>query len=111
MTSTASCMLLSGKPDVQYSKAAARHIYMTGLAGRAGSIWELAADGSRERPVTDLRGRRGYLESLSLATDGRYLYFHVGQGSERHLGDGCREGVDLGSGVWCRARADWPRRV
>ena len=55
------------------------HIYLTGMSERAGSIWEMAADGSRERPVTDLRGRRGYLESLAFATDGRYLYFTWGE--------------------------------
>ena len=36
-------------------------------------------DGTGERPVTELRGRRGYLESLSLATDGKYLYFTWGE--------------------------------
>ena len=56
-----------------------KHIYMTGLSERGDSIWEMAADGTRERPVTDLRGKRGYLESLSLATDGRYLYFTWGE--------------------------------
>ena len=55
------------------------HIYLTGLGERAGAIWEMAANGGKERPVTDLRGRRGYLESLSLATDGRYLYFTWGE--------------------------------
>ena len=56
-----------------------RRIYMTGLGDRAGAIWEMAADGTRERPATDLRGRRGYLEPLSLATDGKYLYFTWGE--------------------------------
>ncbi len=55
------------------------HIYLTGVSERAGTIWEMAPDGTRERPVTDLRGRRGYLEPLSLATDGRYLYFTWGE--------------------------------
>ena len=31
------------------------------------------------RPVTDLRGRRGYLEGLSLAADGRDLYLTWGE--------------------------------
>ncbi len=56
-----------------------QRIYLAGTGERAGSIWEMAADGTRERPVTDLVGRRGYLEPLSLATDGKYLYFTWGE--------------------------------
>jgi Tol biopolymer transport system component len=54
-------------------------IYVTGSAERTGTIWELAAAGTRQRPVTDFRGKRGYLEGLSLTTDGRYLYFTWGE--------------------------------
>lgn len=35
--------------------------------------------GLQERPVTDLLGKRGYLEGLSLATDGRCLHFTWGE--------------------------------
>ena len=55
------------------------YIYLIGRSERAGSIWEMTADGTRERRVTDFRGRRGYLEPLSLATDGSYLYFTWGE--------------------------------
>jgi len=64
--------------DPEWSPDGTR-IYLMGIGTRAGTIWEMSADGSRERPVTDLRGKRGYLESLSLATDGRYLYFTWGE--------------------------------
>ena len=55
------------------------HIYFVGMGDRAGTIWQISADGTGERQATDLSGRRGYLEPLSLATDGRDLYFTWGE--------------------------------
>ncbi len=45
-----------------------------GTRERAGTIFEVSPDGSRERPVTDFGGRPGYLQGQALATDGRSLY-------------------------------------
>src|SRR5262249_5459322 len=38
------------------------------------NIWRVQPDGSGERPVTDLRGKRGFL-GPNIATDGKWLYF------------------------------------
>ncbi|HXV59804.1 MAG TPA: protein kinase [Vicinamibacteria bacterium] len=51
------------------------HVYFTGYGERAGNLWEVPAEGGPERPVTDLRGKRGSLGSESLTTDGEHLYF------------------------------------
>jgi Tol biopolymer transport system component len=39
------------------------HIYLAGVGTRAGTVWRMTPGGTDERPVTDLGGRRGYLES------------------------------------------------
>jgi len=39
------------------------------------NIWEVRPDGSGERQVTDLAGRRGRLGYEAPSTDGQYLYF------------------------------------
>ena len=46
-------------------------IYFT----RPPNLWSISADSRTERPVTDFAGKRGDLAELTLATDGRYLYF------------------------------------
>ena len=53
-------------------------MYFGGSGDRVGNIWALSMDDRSERPVTDLTGRRGTLESNSLTTDGDYLYFAWG---------------------------------
>jgi Tol biopolymer transport system component len=52
-------------------------IYYFKVGKKSTNVWTVAVDGRAERPVTDLRGRRGSpgLTSGPLATDGAYLYF------------------------------------
>jgi Tol biopolymer transport system component len=45
------------------------------FAGRAPDLLALDPASGRERPLTDLGGRRGSLGQFALATDGRALYF------------------------------------
>lgn len=52
-----------------------RNVYYGGALERRGNVYAVGADGRDDRPLTDLRGRRGSLVANSLATDGRYLYF------------------------------------
>ena len=42
---------------------------------RDGNFWAISADGTHERQLTDLVGKRGEHGLLGLATDGRFLYF------------------------------------
>jgi len=55
----------------------ARAIYYLRVGEEATNVWVVGVDGQGERPVTDLRGRRGSpgLAQVPLATDGSYLYF------------------------------------
>jgi TolB protein len=45
------------------------------FTGRAPDLFAVELESGRERPVADLRGRRGNLGQFALATDGRALYF------------------------------------
>ena len=50
------------------------HIYFTGAEERAGNLWVLSLEDGRERPITNLVGRRGDL-GTPVATDGKHVYF------------------------------------
>ncbi len=50
-------------------------IYFGGVLDRLDSIWALSMEDGREFQVSDLTGRYGTLDTYTLASDGRYLYF------------------------------------
>ena len=52
-----------------------RHIYFVGRRDRSDNVWAVSTKDGSERPVTDLRGKRGSIGRRALATDGEYLYF------------------------------------
>jgi Tol biopolymer transport system component/serine/threonine protein kinase len=52
-----------------------RTLYFAGGRENTSTIYTVRADGSGERAITDLRGRRGTFISNSLASDGKHLYF------------------------------------
>ena len=75
---------VSGGPEVKLTKGLGGNpkwsrdgsrVYFNGGGEREGNIWEVQADGSAERPVTDLAGRPGRLGFAPPANDGKYLYF------------------------------------
>lgn len=39
------------------------------------NVWLVSLPGGQERPVTDLRGRRGWIGRFTLAVDDRFVYF------------------------------------
>ena len=63
-----------GRGYVQWSRNG-KTIYFDGVGEREGNIWAVDTKERIERPVTDLRGKRGSLGSFGQATDGTYLYF------------------------------------
>ena len=52
-----------------------RFAYYVGSRGKLNSIWRVAIEDGSERPMTDLRGRRGSMGPTAIATDGNHLYF------------------------------------
>ena len=75
---------VSGGPEVKLTKGLGfnpkwsrdgSRVYFNGRGEREGNIWEVEADGSAERPMTDLAGRPGRLGFAPPANDGKYLYF------------------------------------
>ena len=54
-------------------------IYFRGSGAQGNNIWRHSLSSGDERLVADLSGRRGGVDGVSLATDGRYLYFTWGE--------------------------------
>jgi Tol biopolymer transport system component len=52
-------------------------IYCLRVGEESTDVWAVAVDGQAERPMTDLRGRRGSFGEMqgALAADSEYLYF------------------------------------
>ncbi len=69
-------MRLSAGPGYSaYWSVDGKTLYFGGQNERADNIWALSAEDGTEHPVTDLSGRYGRLEPISLDTDREYLYF------------------------------------
>ncbi len=67
--------LSAGPGYSAYWSADGKTLYFGGQNERADNIWALSAEDGTEHPVTDLSGRYGRLEPISLDTDREYLYF------------------------------------
>ena len=59
-----------------------KQVFFPGFGERLGNIWAFALEDQSERPMADLKGRYGSLQT-QFVTDGRYLYF----GWAEDLGD------------------------
>ena len=58
-------------------------VFFVGIGEREGNLWSVSWPDGRERPVTQLAGRRGHLVLSTPATDGPHLFFSW----EEDLGD------------------------
>ncbi len=67
--------LSAGPGYSAYWSVDGKTLYFGGQNERADNIWALSAEDGTEHPVTDLSGRYGRLEPISLDTDREYLYF------------------------------------
>jgi Tol biopolymer transport system component len=50
-------------------------IYFRQGGPTAQQVWGVAVNGRTERPFTNFSGKRGYIDDLGLATDGKNLFF------------------------------------
>jgi TolB protein len=51
------------------------HVFFFRAGERSGNLWSVSIDTLKERPLTNLTGRRGTLGIAGTATDGKYIYF------------------------------------
>ena len=58
-------------------------VFFVGAGEREGNLWSVSWPDGRERPLTQLAGRRGHLVVSTPATDGSHLFFSW----EEDLGD------------------------
>jgi Tol biopolymer transport system component len=68
-------MLAQGSSfTIRYAARTGEILYV-GSGNRSGNIWAISPGDRRERPITNLRGRRGVLGGQPVAADDRFVYF------------------------------------